>query len=230
MRTTLKSMMKAAFAAAAVVASAAALCPGTAHAQTGPESFIIGDKLFDSFTCLGANGLCDEVAWEPAPEGFGVRFNPALTLNADTSPDSSLDVLLGFRVSVVGGAARITDFLLTSNAAVSGTGSVVDAVEICTTATCEPGSVVFSGLLSLPPEDPGINIADFFLAGGPYSELWIFDDVAVSVGAAPGVASISRLDKIVTQTVPEPTSLVLIGSALLGMGLFRRRRNAARAA
>ncbi len=75
---------------------------------------------------------------------------------------------------------------------------------------------------AIPPGAIELDVPS--LLGGPYSDLWIIDDVAVSVGGAPGVATISRLDKVVTQTtVPELASLALLGTGLLGFGLFRRR-------
>ncbi len=164
-------------ALAGVVAMAAALFPGSALALIPPDlTFTIGDKLFDQFTCSGVP--CAGVTVDPIPGGgFGARFNPGLTLTGT----GELDVLLGFHVSVIGGAPLITDFHLSSNAVADGSGSVVDVLEICTTATCTPGSavVVAPTLLQVPPPG-GIALDIPSLAGGPYSELWIFDDVAVS--------------------------------------------------
>lgn len=68
MRMALKHAARAALAGAAMVASVAALYPGTAHALIGPASFQIGDKLFDSFTCTGLASLCGPVTYEPVPE------------------------------------------------------------------------------------------------------------------------------------------------------------------
>jgi PEP-CTERM motif len=150
--------------------------------------------------------LCGGVSYvqDPTPGATGVQFNPGLT-----GPGPQ-DVDLSFLVQTINGAATITDFDLRSNAVPI----VNDTLEICTTRAC---STVLFGPTPLTPANLAGLVINFPI---PQASVFINDDVSIPTGSN---GNISVLIKDVTQTVPEPASLAILGVSLLGMAAIRRR-------
>ena len=224
----MRSSLKTTLSATAVAISAAFLCSGAAHAAFAPPvslgpDFHLGDKTFSNFTCQASGGNtdtigCAGVSYSPVTinGNYGVVFNPANAL--DLSGPGSNDIVIDFTVTVDPNSPNsIADFFLSSNALASGTGSVTDNLEICTDSSCS--TILLQVLLT----SPNINLPDFTFPA-TYKSIFVSDDIHTSVPTGTqGAVDISRLDKVVTQ-VPEPASALLVGSALLGLGFFGRRR------
>ncbi len=185
------------------------------YVALGAAGCQIGDKLFYDFNYLGTGSG----GATPIPEaGVAVTpidtpYNPGFTFNAPWSVGAgqALNSTIGFTVAVLDGGGLIKDI----SATMMGYGRVPDG----TVMVAETTTV---GNLLLYDSDRGEKPYDQLLV--PLTAGPITVQKQISVNGFRGLATVSGVTNQFSE-VPEPTSLILIGTSLLGLGFLRRGRH-----
>ena len=221
--------------ALALMLSASAWAGPAAPCQAGQYS----SYFVPGFSCTINNLTFSDFSFSASANPSGIALpassifvTPITTLNNEglnfasgwmvgTQPGgvgSFQDNLLDFTVTAP--TASITDLHLSFNGSLTGTGLTGVTENYCinnSIITCPAGS---AGQLHVTNPPTNFNDAVFF---APVSRISVTKDINVSSGIS-GTGSISQVVNTFSNTAtPEPGTFIMLGSALLAVGLLRKR-------
>jgi hypothetical protein len=207
------------FVKSILVAAAGCLLPLASYAApvTSNPSLSINGLSFSGFACsISMNGpvstptACDQI-----------------NVNTITNPGSGIQISSGFTAGPGSFNDAVIDYHVSSTSGINAVGLDFNgtflglAISSVTESVFSGGQQV--GFATVTCGIAGCNRTDNIMLDGSYSDLYIEKDINVTGGIFT-TAQISIIDQTFGTDAPEPASLALFGSGLLGAALLLRRR------
>lgn len=178
----------------------------------GSGGGILEDKFFSNFTYAGSagGGAVALVASDITVVPDATPFNPGFLFTASWAAGSGafMDSLLQFDVKSLGNPISDISATMISGHVFSGIASVTEN-------TTEGNILLFDSSL-------GVHTSDTITFNPTMDTIHVSKDIGVN-GGTEGLATISGVTNHFSE-VPEPATMLLLGSGLLGMGVYARRR------
>lgn len=205
-----------------LVVAIASLTPFVSHAAsiTSNPSLSVAGLDFGGFSCSISSG---------GPFATPTKCNQ-IKVNTITSPGNGIQISSGFTAFPKSFDDAVIDYHVSSTVgAINSVGLDFNgyffgqAISSVTESVYSGDQLIGFAMVSCGV-DAGCSRTDDITLNGSYSNLYIQKDINVS--AYTGLAGISIIDQTfgVDATAPEPGSMALLGTGLLGAALFLRRR------